>query len=189
MGTPERILSAAAREFAERGVHGVRMDHVAKRAKVNRALVYRYFGDKDQLYTETLRRELAIRKALLPELPRDLEALLRFWSRRQARDEELVRLIAQEGLQDDGSEPVEAGARQAYYAEQVAMLRELQSAKLLRDDIDPEALFFALLMLTIGPVLLPQVMRLAMPGENRQDRWEDFLGDLAAALAEPAPDP
>ncbi len=46
MSTSERILNAAAMEFTERGVDGVRMEHVAKRTNVNKALVYRHFGNK-----------------------------------------------------------------------------------------------------------------------------------------------
>ncbi|MEE4378136.1 MAG: helix-turn-helix domain-containing protein [Candidatus Competibacteraceae bacterium] len=187
MNTVERILSAAAVEFAERGVHGVRMEHVAKRAKLNKALVYRHFRDKENLYRETLRHELNKRKAFLATLPPSLEEMLVLWSRQQAKDAEFIRLVAQEGLHDQGGKPVEADVRKVYYAQQVDMLRGLQASGSLHTAFDPEPLFFALLMLTVGPVLLPQVMRLAIPGDDRAERWDQFLKSLVRALA-PQPD-
>jgi AcrR family transcriptional regulator len=46
----EAILEAAVQEFVEHGYDGVRMEHVARRAGCNKALVYRYFGDRDLLW-------------------------------------------------------------------------------------------------------------------------------------------
>jgi TetR/AcrR family transcriptional regulator len=49
------ILLAAAREaFASRGLDGARVDDIARRANVNKQLVYHYFGSKDGLYTAVL---------------------------------------------------------------------------------------------------------------------------------------
>jgi TetR/AcrR family transcriptional regulator len=46
----ERILGAAAHEFAERGFAGARVDEIARRAGVNKAMLYYYVGDKAALY-------------------------------------------------------------------------------------------------------------------------------------------
>jgi TetR/AcrR family transcriptional regulator len=48
------ILAAAATEFAARGFDGARMDRIAGRARVNKALVYYYCGSKARLYGEVL---------------------------------------------------------------------------------------------------------------------------------------
>jgi TetR/AcrR family transcriptional regulator len=57
-GQPEEsraaILQAAAREFAEHGVAGARTDAIARAARVNKALLYYYFKDKDTLYGAVL---------------------------------------------------------------------------------------------------------------------------------------
>ena len=57
-GQPEEsraaILRAAAREFAEQGIAGARTDAIARAAKVNKALLYYYFGDKETLYGAVL---------------------------------------------------------------------------------------------------------------------------------------
>ncbi len=57
-GRPEQsraaILQAAVREFAHEGVAGARTDAIARAAKVNKALLYYYFKDKDALYGAVL---------------------------------------------------------------------------------------------------------------------------------------
>ncbi len=53
-GTKRRILEAALVEFAEQGVAGARVDRIAERAGVNKALLYYYYGKKQHLYEETL---------------------------------------------------------------------------------------------------------------------------------------
>ena len=53
-GEPEKtraaILKAALEEFAHEGVTGARTDEIARRAGVNKALLYYYFKDKEALY-------------------------------------------------------------------------------------------------------------------------------------------
>jgi len=52
--TRTKLLAAARREFAGRGLAGARVDEIAARAGVNKQLVYYYFGDKDALYLAVL---------------------------------------------------------------------------------------------------------------------------------------
>lgn len=55
---PERtraaILNAATQEFTAKGLTGARVDAIAKRARVNKRMIYHYFGDKDGLYLAVL---------------------------------------------------------------------------------------------------------------------------------------
>ena len=57
-GRPEQsraaILQAAVREFACEGIAGARTDAIARSAKVNKALLYYYFKDKEDLYGAVL---------------------------------------------------------------------------------------------------------------------------------------
>ena len=57
-GQPEEsraaILEAAAREFAQHGIAGARTDAIAREARVNKALLYYYFKDKETLYGAVL---------------------------------------------------------------------------------------------------------------------------------------
>jgi len=52
--SPDRILAAAAVEFAERGFAGARVDRIARRAHVNKAMLYYHFKSKQGLYRTLL---------------------------------------------------------------------------------------------------------------------------------------
>ena len=50
------ILDAATEVFAENGLAGARVDEIARRAGVNKAMIYYRVGNKATLYVEVLRR-------------------------------------------------------------------------------------------------------------------------------------
>jgi TetR/AcrR family transcriptional regulator len=54
--SPDRILAAAAVEFSERGFAGARVDRIARRARVNKAMLYYHFRSKERLYRTLLRQ-------------------------------------------------------------------------------------------------------------------------------------
>ena len=58
--TPDQILNAAALEFAERGFAGARVDRIARRAHVNKAMLYYHFKSKQALYRALLRRVFSL---------------------------------------------------------------------------------------------------------------------------------
>ena len=49
-----RIVAAAAEVFARRGFDGARIDEIAERAGVNKAMLYYHVGDKERLYSTVL---------------------------------------------------------------------------------------------------------------------------------------
>lgn len=57
--SPDRILAAAAAEFSARGFAGARVDRIARRARVNKAMLYYHFGSKQGLYRALLRQTFA----------------------------------------------------------------------------------------------------------------------------------
>ena len=63
--SPDVILAAAAREFAERGFAGARVDRIARRARVNKAMLYYHFTSKQTLYRILLRRMFTLAAARL----------------------------------------------------------------------------------------------------------------------------
>src|SRR5256885_5338590 len=58
--SPDRILAAAAAEFADRGFAGARVDRIARRARVNKAMLYYHFRSKQELYRTLLRRHFTL---------------------------------------------------------------------------------------------------------------------------------
>lgn len=52
--TKKLILEAAEIEFSEKGLYGARVDEIALRAKINKGMIYQYFGNKEELYKVAL---------------------------------------------------------------------------------------------------------------------------------------
>jgi AcrR family transcriptional regulator len=63
----ERIVEAMRTSVARRGVAGSTFDHVAREAGVSRGLLHYYFGTKERLLVEVLRRDCEHRMASLDE--------------------------------------------------------------------------------------------------------------------------
>lgn len=63
LSAPDRcrqIASVAARLFAKKGFNGVTTRGIAKKAKVNEAILFRHFPTKEALYTEIINQEMRI---------------------------------------------------------------------------------------------------------------------------------
>ena len=63
----QRIVEAMRHSVAQRGVAGSTFDHVAREAGVSRGLLHYYFGTKEQLLVEVVRRDCEVRLAVLDE--------------------------------------------------------------------------------------------------------------------------
>jgi AcrR family transcriptional regulator len=62
-----RIVEAMRASVAARGIAGSTFDHVASEAGVSRGLLHYYFGTKEQLLIEVVRRECDVRTERLEE--------------------------------------------------------------------------------------------------------------------------
>lgn len=66
----QRIVDAMRHSVARRGVAGSTFDHVSREAGVSRGLLHYYFGTKEQLLVEAVRRECEVRlERMERELP------------------------------------------------------------------------------------------------------------------------
>jgi TetR/AcrR family transcriptional regulator len=166
--TKERILAAALHEFSAKGISGARVDAIAARAKVNKRMLYYYFGSKDDLFREILRRRLAERSEPTSLTP------LRTRQERLARDGEYVRLLMWEALQTQSSRPANEALRREFFRTWIETVEAEQAAGRLPDDLDPAQLVLSELFLVIGPVALPQLTRL-VTGKSPDD--PEFLAD------------
>ena len=54
----DSILDTAKKMFARYGLQKTSLEEVARMARVAKATIYNYFGSKDQVYLEVLRREM-----------------------------------------------------------------------------------------------------------------------------------
>jgi AcrR family transcriptional regulator len=88
----QRIVDAMRRSVAQRGTAGSTFDHVSREAGVSRGLLHYYFGTKEQLLVEAVRRDCELR---LERLERQLSTA--------ATADDFIDLMAQ-NLQDTVSE-------------------------------------------------------------------------------------
>jgi AcrR family transcriptional regulator len=82
LSTRDRLLQIGLQEFAERGFAGAKVDRIARRAKVNKAMLYYHFKSKAGLFLAILREQFAAlgeaaATARVPGMPAD-EQLRRF---------------------------------------------------------------------------------------------------------------
>ena len=72
--TQQRLIDTAAEMIAEQGIAGLRVDELAKRARVNKRMIYHYFGSKHGLWLQVLSQygeHLCVAAAELSDKSRD----------------------------------------------------------------------------------------------------------------------
>ena len=118
--TRSEIVSAAERQFAERGFEATRLDDIAAEVGIRRAAVFYHFGDKQELYAAVLDEIFGDWTAALPSggsAAERLEAALLGWIDYVVRRPSVARLILREAANSQpgvvstfvraGSAPVE----------------------------------------------------------------------------------
>ena len=55
MDSRKKIINAGIKIFSERGKHGAHLDEIAALAGINKAMVYYYYSNKENLYREVLK--------------------------------------------------------------------------------------------------------------------------------------
>ena len=188
--TRERILAAALREFSAAGFAGARVDRIARLARVNKRMLYHYFGDKADLFREILGRKLHERVAWMAAAPEDPAESLVFWLGAACRDRDWIRLLQWEALAAGDGPVIREGERRRAVSQGLDKLRRHQARGLLARELDPRHLMLSMTALTAFPVAFPQLTRLVTgracgdPGFQRQ--WAAFLRRFARSLG-PAP--
>ena len=158
--TRDRILAAALAEFSAHGFAGGRVARIARRARVNKRMLYHYFGNKEDLFREIFDRKLRERAGWISEAPADLGASLRYWFEMACEDSDWIRLIQWEALAFGEGPVVREDERRASLLQAVGDLRERQRRGLLPDDLDAGHLLLAILGLITYPLAFPQLTRM-----------------------------
>jgi AcrR family transcriptional regulator len=91
--TKQRLLEAATAEFSEHGFHGARVDRIASNASANKALLYAYFGNKEELFAAVYQESM---RQVVQDVPIDATDLPGYLARRldwQYRHPALARIV------------------------------------------------------------------------------------------------
>lgn len=177
--TQQRILEAALQEFAAKGFAGARVDVIAKRARINKRMLYHYFGDKEGLFREVLRRKIAERSAWLANAPEEPSERLPFWFQLACRDREWVQLLEWEALQWGDKKVIDEERRLESVGKAVERVRQQQAKGLIDPELDAGQLLLSMMALTAYPLAFPQLARLvtglSVSDEKFQKQRETFL--------------
>jgi AcrR family transcriptional regulator len=188
--TREKILAAALAEFSARGFAGARVDSIARRARVNKRMLYYCFGAKQDLYREILRRKIAERSEWLESTPDDLAGVLAHIYLVGGTDMDFVRLMEWEAIDSGSRKCIAEAERRALFEKAIARLRVLQRRGSIPRGVDLTQLFISTLSLALFPLVMPQVIRLIHGMEPTDPRFmrqrADFLRWLGERLAKPA---
>jgi TetR/AcrR family transcriptional regulator len=189
--TRDRILAAALAEFSAEGFAGARVARIARRARVNKRMLYHYFGNKEDLFREIFDRKLRERAGWVTQAPADLGASLRYWFAMACEDSDWIRLTQWEALGADGGPVIQETERRASLARALEDLRDRQRRGLLPANLDAGHLLLAILGLITYPLAFPQVTRMvtgrsAADPDLRRERAE-FLQRFCDALGTKRP--
>jgi AcrR family transcriptional regulator len=176
----KRVLEAAARLFADRGVDCVSMDDVAHEAGVGKGTLYRRFGDRASLALSVLStREAVFQEELIRGAPPvgpgapAIERLHAFGDRAlQFRDDNLEILVAGER-----AAPVDRFESRPYAAHRLHLRLLLQEAA---PHIDVEAATEALLAPLSADFLFYLRRHREIPMERIAASWHKMLDGLLA---------
>jgi len=175
-----RIVAAAREEYAKRGFAGARVEHIARRAGVNKQLLFYYYHSKRGLFHAVLIQAAGeLESALaalaspagrpLERLRRALEAQFDFL----AHHPELVALLAQAGRVDLA--PFAPAIKRL-----VVLLAEGQGLGQVRDDLDPHLTAAQALVLMVGylgmeSVIAASARPLGADEPALRERWSSWI--------------
>jgi AcrR family transcriptional regulator len=182
--TRERLLSAAADVFAERGYNGTRVADIAAAAGVSNGAMYAHFGSKAELLVAALRtygRRL-LEEAFAADPDRSVtDFLLEIgrWlpRRRDARGYLIVEALVAARRDQDVARPMRdyVGERGDWL---VSLMDIAQAQGEIEPTLSPNALAHFCLLLSIGSALVTPDLHAVDDGE-----WTGLLSRIVTALA------
>lgn len=180
--TKLRLLDAATAEFAERGLAGARIDRIAEIAGVNKALIYAYFGNKEQLFGAALG---AIIECVIHDVPIDAADLPGYAARRfdwQRANPVTYRLMDWARLErvDTDRIPAIVAANES----KRAAVAKAQENGLVSDRFSPDEILAILNALTM--VSVPADPGTGVPSDAMVERRRQSIIDAVRLLVDPS---
>ncbi len=182
--TKRQILAAAERIFVEKGYDAARVDAIAAEAEVNKRMIYVYFGNKEQLYTQVLEKNFenlfaldapALEKSLPPVQGAKRLVRAHFWF--LAKNPNYVRLLGWEilgGGARAGRVLLETAA--AGLEELSEVIRRGIDQGVFRKDLDPRRCVMSLVVLSFGYFSRMELLGVLWEQDLRQrDNLESLL--------------
>jgi AcrR family transcriptional regulator len=182
-------VAAAREEFARRGFAGARVEQIARRAGVNKQLLFYYFHSKRGLFQAVLAQSAGELETALAELASSaggggplerLRLTLAAQFEFLARHPEIVALLGQ-GTRSGGGAAFAPAINRL-----VVLLAEGQGLGQVRDDLDPHLAAAQALILMVGYLSMETVIAtsarpLGADEPSLRERWREAAVDLVVA--------
>jgi AcrR family transcriptional regulator len=146
--TTQRIFDAAVAEFAAYGIAGARIERIAANAASNKALIYHYFGNKEDLFAHVLRRYLSQLEENVEMHPDDPAGYVGEVFDYLATHQEIVRLSQHEGFHFALDDVPDLANRRTHYARKIAAVRSAQAAGTIDPTLDPRFVVMTIMSIT-----------------------------------------
>ena len=184
--TRQRILDAAAAEFAEHGFDGATVSRIAARSKLSKQLIRYHFGSKERLFQEL--HNVRFRPHLEnPEtLPSKSADLLADRFKKHAGDSDYIRFLTWEAASGRTRNLPGHAARQQRIGHYGSAISKMQRNGQLPPDLNPRFIHLAALALSTYPMAFGQITRL-VTGRSSSDpkfqrEWIRFLREIGNRL-------
>jgi AcrR family transcriptional regulator len=165
--TRQKILAAATREFSEHGIAGARVERITDSAGVNNALLYRYFGNKRDLFDAVYAEIVTGTVAAVDLDPGDLvDYVVRLYDHYR-KHPEVIRLTIWRELElaDDHTPPETSETQQ----DNLSRLAEAQRSGVISSEYSPAELMELLLTMSLlGSVVTPTIGTAVKPARRRK---------------------
>ena len=180
------LLDAATAVFSEHGFAGARVDEIAARAGVNKALLYAYYGDKEGLYRAVLSSRFAppvsFSLAADADPRRELEEVVRRLFRVLLEDRAFARLLGWHMLSAGWSEHEALFESALPFLDAIHdLVKRARASGVLRADVDPELFRTAVVALVVGYSIQHSAMDVAR-GRSRTRRTDEEFLEYACRL-------
>ncbi len=166
--TKDRILDAAEELFASKGFDGAKVQEIATLAGVNKAMLYYYFKDKDELLIAVVGRIIGGIQDAIPRFfdreenaAHNIENFLDFYIEYLSRNSSFVRLMAWEML---SARHVKAIARE-YIIPVFSLMRERIIEAIRKGwirDISPEHTVFSVVGMNVFYIVASPIFMLVL---------------------------
>lgn len=186
--TTRRIFDAAVKEFAAEGIAGARVDRIAQLADSNKALIYSYFGNKEQLFATVLQSRLtnlAEAVELRPDRVGDYVGdLFDFMT----SNPDVLRLVQHEVCHFPLDQIPQRGPRKEHYNDKVAAVRAAQAAGTVDQQLDASFVVMSLISLVSWFIAAPQITDMVVGDPSDPDlrrRYRAHLVETATRMITP----
>ena len=155
--TSKRIFDAAVVEFAAEGIAGARVDRIAANADSNKALIYSYFGNKEQLFATVLQSRLTDLAEAVELDPANVHEYVGDLFDFMTSNPDVLRLVQHETCHFPLADVPHRAERKAHYDDKVSSVNGAQQLGAVDASLEPSFVVMTLISLVSWFVAAPQI--------------------------------